>query len=101
MRPERVPLGWEDAWPAVQHTHLPQEDELVAGEDVKTGEPNPTMSGGLPLASCPIITATNRPKRTSEQNLDIMAEAMNTLTNRVADMQEQIGHLQQDKVNTS
>ena len=73
----------------------------MAGEEIQTGEPNPTMSGRLPLASSPIVTATNLLKRTAEQNLDIMAEAMNTLTNRVADMQQQIGDLQQDKVNTS
>lgn len=42
--------------------------------------------GRLPISASPIATTTWRPKRTLEQNLNVMAEAMTTLSGRVTEL---------------
>ena len=40
------------------------------------------------------------PKQTVEQNLDLMAGAMSTLTGRVSELQQQMAYVQQEKLNS-
>ena len=41
-----------------------------------------------------------RPKRTVEESLDVMAEAMLTLSGRVSELQQQMAYVQQEKLDS-
>ena len=73
----------------------------MAGEDVIIGGFNAGDGSGLPISSSPVITTTGRSKRTIEQSLDVMAEAMSTLLGRVTELQQQMSEVQPDKLNNS
>ena len=77
-------------------------DHTVAGEEVRqTDRLTPNGAGGLPVTSSPVATGGNRPRRSVEENLDMMAEAMSRLSGQVTELQQQMVDVQQERVNSS
>ena len=74
---------------------------IVAGEDVLIGELISSDVCWLPISSSHVATTTGRPKRTLEQSLDVIAEAMSTLSGHVTELQQQMLEVQQKKLNNS
>ena len=82
------PIGC--ACPAVRSPPPSEVDPIkyiVAGEDVLIGKLNASDGSRLPISSSPVATTTGYPKRMLEQSLDVMAEAMSTLSGRVTELQ--------------
>ena len=66
--------------PALWSPPASEIDQIEVGEPIGAGEGvlierlTPNGACGLPISSSPIATTTGRPKRTMEQNIDVMAE---------------------------
>ena len=82
-------------------SEVDQAEVIVAGEDLLVGELISDSVGRLLISSSPVATTTGHAKHTIEQNVNIMAEAITTLSGRVTKLHQQMSEVQQEKLNSS